>query len=273
MKNKTFAEVKDLLNSGLYAHCGLFSINGQNVITQMNRNAGDYETRKAKILSQMDHRLSEGDPMEVRLKSDYKSDVESFVVYPENAKPIETIPMQKNYSLNLPNDFQDAMNHPAVKLQATITQLELENEDLQRQIEELNDYVGELEEKLSNINLSEQPKEPTMMETAKSFLSEIVSFGAPLLDKHFELKQQQLELERLRLNGSKPMIAKPQPVANPGINKIEIGIKRWIDSKSDDPELFNSLQAMYFNSDSPQKFAELLNNFNTELYEECKQSI
>lgn len=270
MKTKSKEEIIQMLNSGLFNHCSLYDGNKNSVIIQMNRYPKDYDSRKSQVLTQMDHRLSEGDPLKVELKSEYKSAPESFLIYSENQQPIETQQtMHKNYAINLPSDFTDAMNHPAVKLQAQITQLELENEDLCRQIEELNEYVAELEEKLQTANLSEAPKEPTTMEIAKNFLSEIVTMGAPLLDKHFELKQQQLELERMRMNGYQ----QPKQVAPPQMNKIEIGIKKWIESKSDDPELYGSLCAMYINSDSPQKFAELLNNFNPEYYAECKRSI
>jgi chromosome segregation ATPase len=189
-------------------------------------------------------------------------------------KETETVTMQTN-SLNIPFDFSAAMQHPAVKLQADITRLELENEDLNRQIEELNEYIGELEEKLKNVQLSELPKEPTTFETAKSFLSELVSFGAPLLDKHFELKQQQLEIERMKAQQNRPAVQSNNYQAPEVKKELELQnkVKAWIESKSEDKELYDSLTAIYYNSSSLAKFAELLNNFNNELYEECKRQV
>jgi len=137
------------------------------------------------------------------------------------------------------------------------------------------EIIVELEEKLKNVQLSELPKEPTTFETAKSFLSELVSFGAPLLDKHFELKQQQLEIERMKAQGSKPAVQAPNYQA-PEVKKeleLENKVKAWIESKSEDQELYNSLIAIYYNSGNITKFAELLNNFNNELYEECKRQV
>jgi hypothetical protein len=37
--------------------------------------------------------------------------------------------------------------------------------------------------------------------------------------------------------------------------------------------LFNNLMVLYYNSSDIQKFAELLNDFNTELYDECKRAV
>jgi hypothetical protein len=169
-----------------------------------------------------------------------------------------------------------AINHPAVKLQADITRLELENEDLQRQIEELNEYIGELEQKLTDQTLSEAPKEPSTFDAAKSFLTELVSFGAPLLDKHFELKQQQLEIERARINRQQSAAPAPNAYQAPEVKKerqIEQKVKAWIDAQSDNEELYNNLIVLYYNSSDLGKFAERLNEFNPELYDQCKRAV
>lgn len=169
----------------------------------------------------------------------------------------------------------------ALKFQVRIKELELENQNLKSQISDLQAEIEELETELkSNELLSEEIAEeakPTMLESAKEFLSELVTIGAPLLDKHFDLKQQALNLEAqklLRGYGSQP---KPQPnkqaqaqaeaeqrKKNAQFAKVE----SWISSKSDDEEIYNALIALYNNSDSIPKFLELLNNYNTDLYEE-----
>jgi len=274
MNYKTLTELKKVLSGDIYRHAGLYTADGQK-IKPFNSKIASYQDNVKDIINYLSSEIVEPGLYIVKLKKTYAGAAQEYgfnkgnVTLNEIPEPILMRP-----SLNIPDDFSAAINHPAVKLQSDITRLELENEDLQRQIEELNEYIGELEQKLTEQTLSEAPKEPTTMEAAKSFLSELVSFGAPLLDKHFELKQQQLEIERARINRT------AAPTRNayqaPEVKKelqLEQKIKAWINSKNEDPELFNNLMVLYYNSSDIQKFAELLNDFNTELYDECKRTV
>ena len=274
MNFKTLIELKKILSGDIYKHVGLYTADGQK-IKPFNSKFAAYQDNVKDILNYLNSEIVDPGVYVVKVKKSYTGAATEYGYNKGNVTLNEiTEPVLKRSSLNIPDDFSAAINHPAVKLQSDITRLELENEDLQRQIEELNEYIGELEQKLTEQTLSEAPKEPTTIEAAKSFLSELVSFGAPLLDKHFELKQQQLEIERARINRT------AAPASNayqaPEVKKerqLENKIKNWINSKNEDPELFNNLMVLYYNSNDIQKFAELLNDFNTELYDECKRSV
>jgi hypothetical protein len=274
MNFKTLIELKKILSGDIYKHVGLYTADGQK-IKPFNSKFAAYQDNVKDILNYLNSEIVDPGVYVVKVKKSYTGAATEYGFNKGNVTLNEIPePILKRPGLNIPDDFSAAINHPAVKLQSDITRLELENEDLQRQIEELNEYIGELEQKLTEQTLSEAPKEPTTFDAAKSFLSELVSFGAPLLDKHFELKQQQLEIERARINRT----ATPAPNAYqaPEVKKekqIENKIKNWINSKNEDPELFNNLMVLYYNSSDIQKFAELLNDFNTELYDECKRSV
>jgi len=276
MNFKTLTELKNILNGNIYKHVGLYTVDGQK-IKPFNSKIASYPDNVKDILNYLNSDIVEPGVYVLKVKKSYTGAAGEYGYNKGNVTLNEiTEPVLKRSSLNIPDDFSAAINHPAVKLQSDITRLELENEDLQRQIEELNEYIGELEQKLTEQTLSEAPKEPSTMEAAKSFLSELVSFGAPLLDKHFELKQQQLEIERARINRTAAPMSTAAPAApkvNPIEKQIENKIKNWINSKNEDPELFNNLMVLYYNSSDIQKFAELLNDFNTELYDECKRSV
>jgi hypothetical protein len=275
MNYKTISELKKVLSGDIYRHVGLYTADGQK-IKPFNTKIAAYPDQVKDILNFLQSDIVDPGIYIVKLKKAYSGAAVDYAINKGNVelKETETVTMQTN-SLNIPFDFSAAMQHPAVKLQADITRLELENEDLNRQIEELNEYIGELEEKLKNVQLSELPPEPSAFETAKSFLSELVSFGAPLLDKHFELKQQQLEIERMKAQQSRPAVEAPNYQAPEVKKELELQnkVKAWIESKSEDKELYDSLTAIYYNSSSLAKFAELLNNFNNELYEECKRQV
>ena len=275
MNYKTIPELKKVLSGDIYRHVGLYTADGQK-IKPFNTKIAAYPDQVKDILNFLQSDIVDAGIYIVKLKKAYSGAAVDYAINKGNVelKETETVTMQTN-SLNIPFDFSAAMQHPAVKLQADITRLELENEDLNRQIEELNEYIGELEEKLKNVQLSELPPEPSAFETAKSFLSELVSFGAPLLDKHFELKQQQLEIERMRAQQNRPAVQQPSYQAPEVKKELELQnrVKAWIESKNEDQELYNNLTAIYYNSGDITKFAQLLNEFNNELYEECKRQV
>jgi hypothetical protein len=261
-------ELKKKLNAGLYHHCGLYSYQDKPLVA-INSKPEKYEENTREILNVLQNPEFTDGMFKIRCKIKYRGQTDEFL-YNKGDKPTPQ-PMAQS-SLNLPHDFAAAMDHPAIKLQTEITRLELENEDLTRQIEELNDYIKDLEEKINTQTLSEQPAPPSTFETAKSFLTEIATMAAPIIDQHYALKAQQLEIERAKLQNL-PQVA---PVQKPQVNKtaaIEQKIKLWIDSKQNDTELYSNLIAIYFNSSDLQKFAELLNEFNPDLYEEAKRAV
>jgi len=274
MNQKTIPELKKVLSGGIYRHLGLYTADGQK-IKPFNTKIAAYEDQVKDILNFLESSIVDPGIYIVKVKKTYSGAAVDYAINKGNVEVKETIAMNTN-NLNIPHDFAAAMSHPAIKLQSDITRLELENEDLQRQIEELNEYIGDLEDKLTNVTLSETPAPPSAFETAKSFLSEIVAFGAPLLDKHFELKAQALEIEKMK-NGMRSGVTAPNnQYQAPEVKReryIENKVKEWINSKSENQELFNSLMVLYYNSSDLTKFAERLNEFNTDLYAECREFI
>ena len=268
---KNLDELNNILTDDLYHHVGLYGMD-DGVYVPMNREK-NYEENVRKIINYLSKENSPNGMYLIKTKVAYQGGkIDSYCFNKGNIAQNEIQPMKENNSLNIPTDFGAAIMHPAVKLQSEVVALQLENADLIRQIDELNEYIGELEEKISQQVLSEQPVPPSMFDQAQSFIGQLMQFGAPLLDKHFELKQQQIEVERAKINKGVENNVYQAPETKQELH-IEKKIKSWIDSKSDNDELYNSLMAIYYNSSDIKKFAELLNNFNPELYVECKRQV
>jgi len=172
----------------------------------------------------------------------------------------------------------------ALKLQVKIKELELECENLRKDLIEANNTIQELENELEEVNtLSEEEEEnqalnekPSQMETVKEFLSELVTIGAPLLDKHFDLKQQALNLEAQKLlrgyGTTRPQQKQQQQPPAQNVEQLR-KVENWIQSKQNDSEIYNGLVAIYNNSKTVEQFMELLRDFNIELYEELTTNI
>ena len=270
----TLNELEKIYRSKLYNHVGLYRADGTREIG-IKTNAKVFDVTYNSIKDTINNKSTLPGVYIVRFKKSYGSGPVDYYINVGNVdvekNNLSEVPqIVNNQPINMQSYLSEMLNNPLNKLTAQITTLELTNKDLERQIDELNEYIADLEGKLSEVQLSELPKEPTTMDTAKSFIEQLIGFGAPLLDKHFELKQQQLEIERAKYAGSKPTYQAPEVQKE---ISLENKVKQWIASKSDNEEVYNNLTAIYYNSSNLQKFAELLNDHSNELYNECKQYV
>jgi hypothetical protein len=167
------------------------------------------------------------------------------------------------------------MDNPKTLENQKVLSLSIENEKLKLQcagylkdIAELENLVVELEQQLAEMDATAiESATPTLMENAQSFLSTLMEFGAPLLDQHFALKKQQLEIERMKFGGPPPKTtADPDKVA---IRKIG----EWVETKADQPEIYEMLHNISAQSKSVTQFLEILNNTNSDLYYEIQNQL
>jgi hypothetical protein len=107
--------------------------------------------------------------------------------------------------------------------------------------------------------LSEESTPKTeLLENAKTFLSEAMGFVAPLLDKHFDLKEKALAIRALEIENKRPT-AQPK-------RETSKTVESWINGHKSQIDLFNSLVAIYNSATSPENFNEQLKEFDESLY-------
>lgn len=174
----------------------------------------------------------------------------------------------------------------ALEMQTKIAKYEMEIEQLKIKIDALeieNKYLQELEMTFDEEE-DEEEETPTLAENAKSFLSEFLPILTPLIDKHFDLQQQKLNLEAQKILRSNPYRPKQQAPAaeqeqgqEKEIARILAQIQAWLKAKSDDEETdeetYQQLISLYNTASGIDNFLEMLNNYNSELYEDLRQSI
>lgn len=211
----------------------------------------------------------------------------------EISKRIEKFPgsyviMAKFNNADKPDQFvihsdNVGVNEPAINLDTNpkllesqkVLALSIENEKLKMQCEaqrkeiaEMENIIADLESQIAEMDATAIEKQvPTLMESAQSFLGTLLEYGAPLLDQHFALKKQQLEIERMKYGGPRPQTkADPQKVA------IRI-IGEWVESKQSNPDLYNALHSISGNSQSVEEFLTQLQQYNSDLYEELSNKL
>lgn len=186
-------------------------------------------------------------------------------VDPNEAKKVQV--------LSEPGNTKLLENKTILDLTVQVKQLEMENDYLRKEITNLESEIAEFEAAaLEAPELGEQTPAPSLMESAKDFLGSLMEFGAPLLDQHFALKQQQLEIERMKLAARRPGSTPGQkPVKDQNVQIRIIG--EWVETFADQPEIYQALHEISARSQSVAEYLELLNQFSPDLYEQLSIKI
>jgi hypothetical protein len=271
MKNYTLREIQELSKKFNYKYISLLDQNNKVIIPQNKFNKVDEKYKEI-----FDY-LETPDISNIYFlsgKNSISKNVagENYLINLTHNAPKEII---KNNPLNLSSDFTQVANHPAVKMQQEINRLMLEIERKDEIIENLENEVDELIKLKNETVLSEQEQPKSNFENAQQFLSQMIEFGAPLLDQHFQIKKDAMEIEKLKyangLNQRRPQPPRPQPRPEPAQKIIEDWkiIKDWINSKATtEPENFNKLKGLYENSNNHPQFRDLLQQNDLELLNE-----
>jgi len=163
-------------------------------------------------------------------------------------------------------------NQRILDLTVKVKELEMENQFLRSQISDLENELEEIESKAAaTIELGEQTPAPSLMESAKDFLGSLMEFGAPLLDQHFALKKQQLEIEKMKLAAKRQGPGTPQPVKDQNVQIRIIG--EWVETFQDQTEIYEALHEISAKSESVEQFMQYLAQFNSDLYEQLSKQI
>ena len=271
MKNYTLREIQELSKKFNYKYISLLDQNNKVIIGQNKINKVDEKYKEI-----FDY-LETPDISNIYFlsgKNSISKNVagENYLINLTHNAPKEII---KNNPLNLSSDFTQVANHPAVKMQQEINRLMLEIERKDEIIENLENELDELIKLKNETVLSEQEQPKSNFENAQQFLSQMIEFGAPLLDQHFQIKKDAMEIEKLKyangLNQRRPQPPRPQPRPEPAQKIIEDWkiIKDWINSKATtEPENFNKLKGLYENSNNHPQFRDLLQQNDLELLNE-----
>lgn len=163
-------------------------------------------------------------------------------------------------------------NQKILELSILNAELRKDNEALERLVTELENDIDELNAKIQELSeaqtLSEQAAQPGLMENAKSFLESLMEFGTPLLDQHFALKQQQLEIERMKYQRPKPQAQAPE---NENVKIRKIG--EFVEGFKDQPEVYEALHEISAKSKNVMEFMQYLLLYNFYLYEQLSEQI
>lgn len=259
MKIYKIEDLRRIQSEQNYRYIGLFDYNGAQIIP-FNPNRVTNETRLREIETRL---ISQGLPdgyYIVKCKNSTGKSVKTDDYTFYKGENLSEMPPPAPVILNAPAPAASPeilTYNSALKLQVELEKLRLENAALKRELDECRAELSEME------TLGEENKETSgMWENAKSFLSELVSVGAPLLDKHFELKEKQLALKALEISGKQTA---PRQVNKPAERQAEI--QAFIKSfENEDPETFQDLVAIYNGADHQADFLEKLNGYNSELY-------
>jgi len=252
-------EIKDLINEVGYNYCSLWK-DGECIESWNNQ----YMSITDKL-----------NQIEKRLKSQPSG---TYIVKCRNSSRSKIDPLELNWNSDITIIEQPMVdispklleNQKILELSIANANLTKDNERLKEQIADLEDAIATLESELAtNESLLSEQATPSLMENAKSFVETLMEYGVPLLNQHWELQKQKMELERMKY-GIKTQSQTQAP--DPEKVKIRI-IGEWVESKKNQPEIYNALHDISAQSSSVDQFLQLVSEFNQDLYAELSEQI
>jgi len=266
MKIYTIEEISELMAEQGYKYCSLVDYAGTPVIPY-NSHKMTSATRLKEIEKRLGSKALKDGYYYVKCKNAIQTKVsDDYMIY-KGEKPLSDdtpVPAPAPILIQEKINFQPEVltYEGALKLQVELERLKLENAALKKELEQLQLEIKEYE---SDKMLSEdENKTPQLLENAKSFLSEIVQFAAPLLDKHFELKEKALGVKALEIQSRSENIQRQNAT---GQKRQSISIEDFINLHKEDENLYNDLVSIYNSAQSVEDFHNKLKDFDSNLFE------
>lgn len=186
--------------------------------------------------------------------------------------------------------LKPAANNPEVttfsevlKMKNRITELEFENAALKAQIDDLEEQVEELEEQAEQApeTLKEQPD---FLSRAGEWLQSTLIAVQPIIDKHYELKEKQIQNETARLmiaSKQAPNFAPPQPQTQSKPHQTDAveytaeSIKKFIEAQAEagDVDKYEALATIYNNAADFNDFYNKVKQYDAETFDDLVKFI
>lgn len=259
MKEFLIKDIFDIQKEQAYKYIGLFDQQGNKVIP-FNSNATSSNERLKEIETRLcSAGLADGF-YNICCKNALKGGAADNYMIKKGENLGESITANIPIVQTLPPDLLSYAQ--ALKLNVDVERMKLENSALKKEIEQLNKQLIENQTLLSE---EEENAAPGMLENAKTFLSEAMGFIAPLLDKHFELKEKQLGLQAVQIQHRLDNRTK-RPSPEQGPTKEKNLTESFVMSYKDDPEVYEKLATFYNEAISREQFYESVKNWNSEIF-------
>ena len=171
----------------------------------------------------------------IKCKTSHYKDAKEFV-FPiekgENITPLKECSTDPEEMAEKPHVLT---YESALEMERRIIELESENSNLARQLEEMTDRCEELESQ------AEETAQEELSEKNPSNLVALIQESAPsimqMFDRHFELKEKQLELMALQLQRKAPAPAQMQAAELPTVEQVLNNLDALLDSEEIDENM------------------------------------
>jgi hypothetical protein len=266
MKEFLIKDIYDIQKEQGYKYIGLFDQQGNKVIP-FNSNASSSNDRLKEIETRLTSAGLQDGFYNICCKNALKGGTADNYMIKKGENLSESTNANIPIVQTLPPDLLSYAQ--ALKLNVEVERLKLENAAQKKEIENLK---KELIENQSFMSEEEEDNTPGMLENAKTFMSEAMGFIAPLLDKHFELKEKQLGLQAVQIqhrldNSNRTKRPSPEQAGIKDKNLTESFIMNY----KDDPEVYEQLATFYNEAISKEQFLNSVKDWNSEIFNDLVQ--
>jgi folylpolyglutamate synthase/dihydropteroate synthase len=155
---------------------------------------------------------------------------------------------------------------PEILTYQSALKLQVDNERLKLKIQNLEQQIIALETEIEEKQTLSEEEEPN---AAQSWIENILQIGAPLLDKHFQLRQQALQIKAAEI-AQRQQLSKIRKSNISDALENKRSIEDSILTYQDDPDTYQQLIDMYNNATSEEEFLKDLKQYDFEIYNSVK---
>lgn len=287
MNAYTIEEFEKILKDTKYKHVSLIKPNGGYLVT-FNANKMPADVKMEEIKRRLKSPNLPDGVYIIRTKNTLakKAVCDDFPIIKGDANKINLSEEET------PAQMKTAKNNPEVtsysevlKMQNRITELTFENSALKKQVEEFEEQIEELEEQIEELEetpkLAEEPQD--FLTNAGKWLQQTLIAVQPLIDKHFELKEKQIQNETARLmiahKAQPAQPAQPAPNEKPHqttavqhtINRITNFIQSF--AENNDVDTYEELAEIYNGANDLTDFYNKVKAYNEEIFNQMVNAI
>jgi hypothetical protein len=240
-----------------YKYCGLFSESGSQIIP-FNSNKIPAADRLSQICIRLKSNGLKNGFYIVKCKNSLKGNVE----------PDQYI-IQKGEQLSEPAPreiVKEITVTPEILTYQSALKLQVDNERLKLKIQNLEQQIIALETEIEEKQTLSEEEEPN---AAQSWIENILQIGAPLLDKHFQLRQQALQIKAAEI-AQRQQLSKIRKSNISDALENKRSIEDSILTYQDDPDTYQHLIDMYNNATSEEEFLKDLKQYDFQIYNSVK---
>lgn len=259
-----------------YIYCSLIDQNGKKLINR-NKKKTDFDSNLDKIIKKLQSNFLKNGSYFIECAVHPYGETESWLFNKGGVKTIaegQTSPTVTIIEREKPSKSPEVLTYAkALEYQNEINRLTYENKRLEEENKALREELEEFEEEEEENEEERSIAENNPVKSIGSIIENILATAMPVLDRHYTIKEKQLEIDRLKYLGATE--EKQAPKVTPQEEQVLTNkINAWLEKISaENEELYNKLESLTAQVRSLEEWLVLVKTNFPDKYSELENFV